>query len=56
MKSYHHSLFFQGISKVQLKMEDIENILDTLIFDGKVEKTTKGNDAKFYRAIGKSIF
>ena len=37
-------------------MEDIENILDTLIFDGKVEKTTKGDNAKFYRAIGKSIF
>ena len=35
-------------------MEDIENILDTLIFDGKVEKTTKGDNAKFYRAIGKS--
>ncbi len=27
-----------GISKVQLKVEDIEAILDTLIYDGKVEK------------------
>lgn len=27
-----------GISKVQLRVEDIENILDTLIYDGKVEK------------------
>ena len=34
-----------------MTIENIENILDTLIFDGKVEKTTKGNDAKFYRAV-----
>ena len=27
-----------GISKVELSVEDIENILDTLVFDGKVEK------------------
>jgi len=51
LKDVHKFISELGISKVQLKMEDIENILDTLIFDGKVEKTTKGNDAKFYRAI-----
>ena len=51
MRTKYYFLYLQGISKVQLKMEDIENILDTLIFDGKVEKTTKGKDAKFYRAI-----
>uniref|UniRef100_V5H108 DNA-directed RNA polymerase III subunit RPC6 n=1 Tax=Ixodes ricinus TaxID=34613 RepID=V5H108_IXORI len=28
-----------GISKVQLSMDDIETILNTLIYDGKVEKT-----------------
>lgn len=46
-----HFINFQGISKVQLRVEDIENILDTLIFDGKVEKSSKGNDSKYYRAI-----
>jgi len=51
LKEVHKFISDLGISKVQLKMEDIENILDTLIFDGKVEKTTKGDDAKFYRAI-----
>lgn len=40
----------QGISKVQLRHEDIEKILDTLIFDGKVEKSMK-NNSKCYRAI-----
>ncbi len=36
---------------MQLRIEDIESILDTLVFDGKVEKTVKENDQKFYRAI-----
>jgi len=43
-----------GISKIELKHEDIESILDTLIFDGKVEKTTRtqeGVEVKFYRAV-----
>jgi len=43
-----------GISKIELKHEDIESILDTLIFDGKVEKTTRtqeGTEVKFYRAV-----
>ena len=35
---------------MQLKLEDIESILNTLIFDGKVEKSTK-HDTEFYRAI-----
>lgn len=43
-----------GISKIQLKQTDIESILDTLIFDGKVEKCTStrdGEDMHLYRAI-----
>jgi len=43
-----------GISKIELKEEDIEAILDTLIYDGKLEKTTKvidGNEVKHYRAV-----
>ncbi|CAN7999862.1 unnamed protein product, partial [Ixodes hexagonus] len=54
-----------GISKVQLSMDDIETILNTLIYDGKVEKTvvsagamgasSKGVDAadvvNLYRAV-----
>jgi len=43
-----------GISKIELKEEDIEAILDTLIYDGKLEKTTKvidGNEVKYYRAV-----
>ncbi|XP_076360581.1 RNA polymerase III subunit F [Tachypleus tridentatus] len=49
-----------GISKVTLSAEDIEAILDTLIYDGKVEKTvvasqvTSGSTAgmtRLYRAV-----
>ena len=43
-----------GISKVQLKQEDIESILDTLVFDGKVEKSSSfkdGEEIRLYRAI-----
>ncbi|XP_071447337.1 DNA-directed RNA polymerase III subunit RPC6 [Hetaerina americana] len=40
-----------GISKVQLSVEDMEAILDTLVFDGKVEKTLRIQDSKnLYRA------
>ena len=35
-----------GISKIDLKQEDIEAILDTLIYDGKLEKTTKVKDGQ----------
>ena len=34
-----------------MRKEDIENILDTLIFDGKIEKSMKGNGEKHYRLI-----
>lgn len=48
-----------GISKVQLSVEDIEMILDTLIFDGKVEQSiVAGGDAgqtKLYRAVNPLI-
>ncbi|XP_074655052.1 DNA-directed RNA polymerase III subunit RPC6-like [Tubulanus polymorphus] len=43
-----------GISKVDLSAEDIETILDTLIYDGKVEKTivaSTDGQTKLYRAI-----
>jgi len=40
-----------GISKVQLRNEDIESILDTIIFDGKAEKSEGMDGAKLYRAI-----
>ncbi|KAL5008625.1 hypothetical protein ScPMuIL_014206 [Solemya velum] len=48
-----------GISKVQLSVEDIETILDTLIFDGKVEKSIvskpgqsgDSGQVRLYRAI-----
>jgi DNA-directed RNA polymerase III subunit RPC6 len=39
---------------VQLKVEDIEAILDTLIYDGKVEKTlsvANDEETRFYRAV-----
>nr|CAB3265035.1 DNA-directed RNA polymerase III subunit RPC6-like [Phallusia mammillata] len=44
-----------GISKVNLTNEDIETILDTLIYDGKVELSdvsmTESGSKKLYRAI-----
>ncbi|ELT94539.1 hypothetical protein CAPTEDRAFT_19562 [Capitella teleta] len=48
-----------GISKVSLAVEDIETILDTLIYDGKVEKSIVAgggaadgeSQVKLYRAI-----
>ncbi len=45
-----------GISKVELSLEDIESILDTLVFDGKVEKhitaqNNSDNSNKLYRSI-----
>lgn len=45
-----------GISKVELSVEDIESILDTLIFDGKVEKQISAENnsekcVKLYRSI-----
>eukprot|EP00096_Caligus_rogercresseyi_P016465 TRINITY_DN9135_c0_g1_i1.p1 TRINITY_DN9135_c0_g1~~TRINITY_DN9135_c0_g1_i1.p1 ORF type:complete len:325 (-),score=83.13 TRINITY_DN9135_c0_g1_i1:7-939(-) len=39
-----------GISKVTLKLNDIEMILDTLIYDGKVEKVPSEDSKKYYRA------
>ncbi|CAG0883286.1 unnamed protein product, partial [Darwinula stevensoni] len=47
-----------GISKVALSLDDIETILNTLIFDGKVEKSIAvsgesgaGTDTKLFRAV-----
>ncbi|XP_060068426.1 DNA-directed RNA polymerase III subunit RPC6-like [Ylistrum balloti] len=46
-----------GISKVQLSVDDIETIMDTLIYDGKVERSVTASSStgeassKLYRAI-----
>ncbi|KAK6181593.1 hypothetical protein SNE40_009417 [Patella caerulea] len=44
-----------GISKVQLAVEDIETILDTLVYDGKVEESfleaQSGDRKRLYRSI-----
>ena len=40
-----------GISKVKLEVKDIEAILDTLIYDGKAEKTVHVDNDNYYRAI-----
>ena len=51
LQDVHKFISDLGISKVQLRLEDIEAIMNTLVFDGKVEKSIKGNDIKSYRAI-----
>ncbi|XP_052765997.1 DNA-directed RNA polymerase III subunit RPC6-like [Mya arenaria] len=45
-----------GISKVQLSVEDIETILDTLIYDGKCERSIvagagEGDQTRLYRSV-----
>jgi len=40
-----------GISKVQLRQEDIQSILDTIIFDGKAEKSEGQDGVYLYRAV-----
>lgn len=40
-----------GISKVKLSVEDLEMILNTLVYDGKVERTLSGDGSNLYRAI-----
>ncbi|XP_068084229.1 DNA-directed RNA polymerase III subunit RPC6 isoform X2 [Anabrus simplex] len=40
-----------GISKVQLSPEDMETILDTLVYDGKVERILTSDGRHLYRAI-----
>lgn len=49
------------ISKVPLTVEDIEMILDTLVFDGKVEKSIvndgpSGRQINTYRAVEKLLY
>lgn len=51
LQDVHKYISELGISKVQLRLEDIEAIMNTLEFDGKVEKSIKANDTKSYRAI-----
>ncbi|XP_011303497.1 DNA-directed RNA polymerase III subunit RPC6 [Fopius arisanus] len=40
-----------GISKVNLSVEDLEMILNTLVYDGKVERTVSADGDTIYRAI-----
>ncbi|XP_043678003.1 probable DNA-directed RNA polymerase III subunit RPC6 isoform X1 [Vespula pensylvanica] len=40
-----------GISKVKLSVEDLEMILNTLIYDGKVEKTLSSDGSNLYRSV-----
>jgi len=40
-----------GISKVQLRSEDIEAIMQTLVFDGKAEKAQDEKGSSMYRAV-----
>ncbi|KAI4492083.1 hypothetical protein M0802_010091 [Mischocyttarus mexicanus] len=40
-----------GISKVKLVVEDIEMILDALMYDGKVEKSVSSDGTNMYRSI-----
>jgi len=54
------SLQFQHYLQVQLSVEDIETILDTLIYDGKCERsimagTGDGEQTKLYRAVNPLI-
>ncbi|KAI4484092.1 hypothetical protein M0804_007548 [Polistes exclamans] len=40
-----------GISKVKLMVEDLEMILNTLIYDGKVEKSVSTDGTNMYRSV-----
>lgn len=40
-----------GISKVQLSVQDMETILNTLVYDGKAERTILANGNSMYRAV-----
>ncbi|KAG7202576.1 hypothetical protein KM043_009772 [Ampulex compressa] len=40
-----------GISKVKLSVEDLEMILNTLVYDGKVERTLAEDGNHLYRAV-----
>jgi DNA-directed RNA polymerase III subunit RPC6 len=54
-----------GISKVDLSVEDIESILNTLVYDGKVERSVMSNNITtnvtsvehiyLYRAVGSAL-
>ncbi|XP_031833548.1 RNA polymerase III subunit F [Nomia melanderi] len=40
-----------GISKVKLSVEDLEMILNTLVYDGKVERILSEDGSNLYRAV-----
>ena len=59
-KEIHQIISDLKISKVTLSVEDIEMILDTLVFDGKVEMSMEvdqsmGEQMKTYRAVEKLL-
>ncbi|XP_043254838.1 DNA-directed RNA polymerase III subunit RPC6 isoform X2 [Colletes gigas] len=42
---------FASSKEVKLSVEDLEMILDTLVYDGKVERTLSGDGSNLYRAV-----
>ncbi|XP_067950721.1 DNA-directed RNA polymerase III subunit RPC6-like isoform X2 [Watersipora subatra] len=46
-----HYISALGISKVQLTVDDMEMVLNALIYDGKVEKTLDAQHRSLYRAV-----
>ncbi|XP_023339941.1 probable DNA-directed RNA polymerase III subunit RPC6 [Eurytemora carolleeae] len=44
-----------GISKVQLRLEDIEAILQTLVYDGKAERGQDVESGSVYRAVNSPV-
>ncbi|XP_032670670.1 DNA-directed RNA polymerase III subunit RPC6 isoform X2 [Odontomachus brunneus] len=49
-KDVHKYIVHSGISKVDLTVEEIEMLLNGLVYDGKIEKTLSGDGNNMYRA------
>lgn len=52
--NFHHPKFFAKknlCAQVKLSVEDIEMLLNALVYDGKVERTVSGEGNNMYRAI-----
>ena len=45
------SLFLQGISKIQLRDEDVMMILETLEFDGRIDRIDNEDGDSFRQAM-----
>ncbi|EFN85335.1 probable DNA-directed RNA polymerase III subunit RPC6 [Harpegnathos saltator] len=50
-KDVHKYITHSGVSKVVLSVEDIEMLLNALVYDGKIEKTATEEGNFMYRAI-----